>query len=139
MSARAKFQSGFSLIEIVLIIMIVGFILLLVVNLPNAISLVSRSQFTSIANRVGSKKIEELRSKGYDAIVNEPQTEQTCTDCDVSKLPGGSATYQVKNCSAPLCTQSEKIKEIIIKINWLEKGQTKTVTLQTMIGQGGLR
>lgn len=132
---KSRSQSGFSLVELLLIIATIGFLGLLVANLPSAMSSITKSRHASVAREIASKQIENLRKQSYENLLNSTNT---FTDSNLSNLPGGSANYQIADCPEAVCTLDENAKEIKVTVAWVESGENKSVELTTMISEGGL-
>lgn len=131
-----KKQQGFSLIEMVFVVMIAGFIILLISNLPNSISLIGQGKFASTAKDIASQEIEDARSLGYDNLADGTVP---VTDYRLSSLPGGQATRQVDDCPASICKNSELMKQVTATVTWQESGKAKSVQITTLISKGGLK
>lgn len=129
-------SKGFTLIEVILVLGIVGLMVLLITNLPSSINLNSNSNYQSLAKQIASKQLEDLRLQTYENLANGTQPVQ---DTRLSKLPQGSGTIVVDDCSAEICTQGEQLKTATVTINWFEKTSTTSATFTTMIGLGGLK
>lgn len=129
-------QNGFSLIEITLVILMVGFAVLLVSNLPNSLRLVGDSRFTSTARDVASQKIEDTRSLGYDNIADGVTQ---INDTRLSSLPLGAGTLTIADCPATICKNGEQVKEVTAQVDWQENGNNKSLSLTTIVAEGGLR
>lgn len=128
-------QQGNSLIESLLVIVMVGIIVILMSNLPNAINLMNKSKHISLAREIATKQIEDKRSISFTNLVNE---NSSISDSRLPFLPNGSGSVVVQDCNAQICTNSEDIKQVIVTINWIEFNKSQSVSLNTFIGQGGL-
>jgi prepilin-type N-terminal cleavage/methylation domain-containing protein len=128
-------QKGFSLVEIIVVIFIIGVAGLLIGNLPSSISSTNRSQHESLAKDIANKQIETLRRTGYTNLSNGTTT---ISDTDLSKLPSYTAEYIISDCGAPYCTNGEDAKVITVTITWNEIGDTKQVQLATIVSSGGI-
>ncbi len=128
-------QQGNSLIESLLIIAMVGIIVVLIGNLPNAINLMSSSKHLSIVRGIAAKQIEDKRAISYANLVND---NSAITDSRILLLPSGSGNVVVQDCSAQICTNSESLKQVIVTINWKDNNKSQTISVNTFIGQGGL-
>lgn len=133
--------TGTSAVEMILVIVIAGFLILLMVNLPYSLGLVGNSSRKSTANEIISKKIEDLRLLGYDNICNPSPDACTdsITDSRLSLLPGGAGEAVIEECPLSVCTNGEAIKKVKITVNWIESGKTMSVEANTLITQGGLK
>lgn len=130
-------QKGVSLMELVLVIAAVGFLVLLIANLPSSISSINKSRHMSLARDITSKEIDSLRKQTYNGltITTEPVT---FSDSSLMDLPTPTATYEISDCPADICPNAEKIKKIKVKVTWKEQGDNKVVELTTLIAEGGL-
>lgn len=128
-------QSGVSLIESLLVVVVVAAIVLLMVNLPNAMTLVSKSRHLSLTREIVAKQIEDKRATSYINLVNDTTA---INDSRIALLPNGSGQVVVENCDPQICTNSENIKQITVTINWKENNKPQTVSFKTLIGEGGL-
>lgn len=131
-----KTQQGFSLVEIMLVLFIVGAIILLIANLPRSFELVGFSQHESVAKQVASKEIENVRSTTYTNLANGTSA---ITDPRIASLPGGSGEVTVSDCPVEMCTNSEAVKKVEVIIRWNENGKPRTTTVTTLVAQGGLQ
>ena len=134
-------QQGFSVIEIILVVLIAGFIILLIGNLPSAIKLIGISNHESIAKEIASQEIEKLRSIPYLNISNGTTT---VSDSRVNTLPNGSGTVTVEDCPVSICSYNTSPNPIITRqalvvITWSESGKDRNVKITTLISDGGLK
>jgi Tfp pilus assembly protein PilV len=132
---RLQSEKGASLVEIIIVILIVGFILLVVSNIPSSIFLIGSSKYQSTAKQVASSKMEDLRVQGYDNLANGVVV---ISDPRLNTLPGGTGTIDVSDCPSTLCSNGEEIKKVRVKIDWQESGKPKTIEINTLISKGGL-
>lgn len=128
-------ERGISLVESLLIIFAVSFIVLLLANLPNSMSLITKSKHLSLVREIATKQIEDKRSINYANLVDDTTP---IDDPRISSLPQGSGTVVVEACDANICTNGELVKQIRVTINWTENGKAQKVSLKTFIGKGGL-
>ena len=131
-----KTQQGFSLIEVVLVVMIVGLTLVLFSNLPNSLNLIGISDHTSLAKDIATKQIEFERLRGFSVLVDGTSS---ISDPRIANLPTGSATSVVEPCPSDIYKKNESIKKVTVTVSWQDKGQPKSVSLVTLISQGGLQ
>lgn len=129
-------QKGFSLIEVMLVVVLVGFMVLIMANLPSALGLIGGSKHESLARDIASKKIEEVRNQGYDNLANGQSAIQ---DSRLIELIGGSAQSLIEDCPLTVCSNNEQIKKVTVTVSWLEQGQPKSVTIATFVAKGGLQ
>ena len=132
----AQRQIGFSLIELVIAISIIGVIAVVIGNLPNAINLVTSSQSESKVREVAAKRIEDIRLAGYDSLANGTTA---ISDPRLNHLNNVSASTVITDCPAEVCTNDELIKQVRLTVSWNEGGEPKTYQLVTLVAKEGLR
>lgn len=127
---------GVSLVEVLLVVAAVGFLTLLLANLPNSIKLVGFSDHQSLAREVAAKSVEDIRSIPYANLANGTFS---ISDSRLSSLPTGSGSKVIADCAAPICTQGESAKQVTVTISWKEGGKTRNIILKTIVAEGGLK
>lgn len=130
-----KEEKGFSLIESLLVVVIIGSVVLLIANIPNALMLIAKSRHVSLAREIAVKQIEDKRTINYVNLVND---NSPITDTRLNLLPEGSGTVEVGDCDPSICTNGEDIKQVTVTVSWRDNNKTQTITLKTMIGEGGI-
>lgn len=128
-------QRGVSLIETILVVLALGFIVILMANLPNALGLIQKSKHVGIAREIAAKAIEDKRATSYINLVNGATS---ISDSRLNILPSGSGQIDISDCDPTICTNSEPIKKIKVTVTWKDLSKTQTIVLETFIGQGGL-
>lgn len=128
-------ENGVSLIESLLVVAVIGSIVFLVASLPNSLMLIGKSQHVSLAREIAAKQIEDKRTINYSNLVND---ESAISDPRLSSLSDGSGTVKVSDCDPDICTNGEHIKQVLVTVNWKDNNKVQTVTLNTMIGEGGV-
>lgn len=128
-------QRGVSLIESLLVVVVISSIVFLIANIPNALMLMSKSKHLSLAREIAVKQIEDKRTIQYTNLIND---NSPIVDNRLSLLPQGGGTVVVANCPADICTNSEHVKQLTITVNWLDNNKIQTITINTMIGEGGI-
>jgi type II secretory pathway pseudopilin PulG len=128
-------EKGFSFIEIILTVVLVGFLVYLLSSIPSSIKLIGNSQHNSVAKEIIHKKIENLRLQGYDNLSNGV-TE--LSDPRIASLPSGSATVDIRDCPATICTNNELIKQATVTVAWKDANSTNSAQVQTLIAKYGL-
>ena len=135
---KNAFEKGFSFVEILLVIMVLGLIVTLIANLPNSITLIGSSKRYSLAKDIATKELENIRLKGYDNLGSIGTS--TFSDSRLSSLASGSATLTIADCPVSICKNDETdIKQVTVTLTWREKNQTRTINLATLIAEGGLK
>lgn len=126
---------GFSLVETILVIAIGGILIILLANLPNALTLITKSKNTSIAKEIAARQIEDKRNISYSNLVNDTGN---ITDPRLSLLPQGEGTIVVEDCDLAVCTNGESIKQVTVSITWKDNQKPQEVQIKTLVGEGGL-
>lgn len=132
---KIEMEKGISLVETVLVVAVIGFIVIIMANLPNALGLITKSSHVSLAKEIASKKIEDERSINYLNLTNGTSA---ILDSRLSILPQGEGTVAIEDCSPAICTNSEAIKDIKVTVSWKDNNKDQSINLETFIGQGGL-
>lgn len=127
---------GFSLVEIIIGIFIVGLIVLVIGNFPNAINLVTSSQADTKIREAAAKKMEDIRLAGYDNLANGTTP---INDNRLNELGNVSAFTVISDCPVSICSGSELVRQVKITISWSENGEPKTYQLITLVGKDGLK
>lgn len=128
-------NKGFSLIELLLVTASVGFLVLLLGNLPNSISLIGQSRKESLAREIAVKKIEDWRTIQY---INLANGQSSINDQRMRLLPEGNGVSFIEDCDPLVCTQGERAKQVTVTVRWQELGKAKEVKIKTLIAEGGL-
>ncbi len=127
-------EKGVSLIESLLVVVVIGSLVFLIANIPNALMLIGKSRYVSLAREIAVKQIEDKRTINYVNLVND---NSPILDTRLSLLPEGSGTVEVEDCPPSICTNGEHIKQVTVKVNW-QGNKPQTIILKTMIGEGGI-
>lgn len=128
-SKIVKTQSGFSIIEIVVTLFIIGLTLILLQMSANSVVLNKQARYKEIATRIADQKMQSIRTTAFASIPSSG----SFNDPLMSSIPGGSGSITVTNTSATL-------KNVTVTVNWLNSrsNATTSVSLQTYITEGGL-
>lgn len=128
-------ENGISLIEIILVIAVVIALALLLGTLPSSISSINKSRHTSIAREIATREIEYLKKQPYENLL---EGVNPFTDSSLNSLSKNNASYEIKPCSALICTYNEDMKEVKVSVAWDEAGEPVKVELTTLIYAGGV-
>lgn len=128
-------EKGVSLIESLLVVVVIGIVVILLANIPNAMMLASKSKHMSLAKEIATKQIEDKRSISYANLANDTSP---ISDSRLSLLPEGSGTVTVEDCDLSVCSSEEHIKQITVEVLWQDGSKAQKITLKTMIGEGGI-
>lgn len=130
-----KPESGVSLLESLLVVVVVGMTVVLMANIPNALGLITKSRNLSLAREIVAKQLEDKRAISFANLVTDTTP---ISDTRISLLPEGAGTVTVADCDPLICTNGEHLKKISIILSWKDNNKTQTINLDTFIGEGGL-
>lgn len=128
-------NKGFSLIEVLVALFILGAIGLVIANIPQVLTLVKASQSESKVREVVAKKIEDIRLAGYANLANGTVE---INDSKLASLNNLEGVVLTEDCPAELCPNGELVKKITITITWDENSQPKGYSITTLVAKGGL-
>lgn len=129
-------NKGFSLVETLLVIVLIGSIVVLLANIPNSMNLINKSRHLSLAREIASKQLEDKRAVSF---ANLADGTESILDSRLSLLPQGSGTILVEDCDQEtICTNLEEIKKVTVVVNWEDNQKLQTIALSTFIAEGGL-
>ena len=128
-------QEGVTLIEVLLVVMAVGFLTLLISSIPASVSSINVNRHISTAKDIASKEIDYLRKQTYANLSNGSNS---FADPALNDLPQSSASYNIEDCSPPICGAGERVKNVTVEVKWTEGGKNQSVNIATMIGEGGI-
>ncbi len=135
-SLRSKdLERGVSLIESLMVVVAMGAIVLLMVNLPNVVNLMNKSNHLSTAREIALKQLEDERTTTYGNLATGTVN---IADSRISLLPQGSGTVTVSDCDLSICTNSEHIKKVTVIVLWKDNNKQQNFKIDTFIGEGGL-
>ncbi len=130
-----KNERGVSLIESLLVVVVIGSIVFLIANIPNALMLVNKSKHLSLAREIAVKQIEDKRTLNYSNLAND---NSPISDTRLSLLPQGAGTVEVADCDPAVCTQGEHLKQVSVTVNWQDNSKQQTLAVKTLVGEGGI-
>lgn len=129
-------QSGYSLVELVLVAFVAGLIILVLVNIVPAMNFVQGSNNENTARQIVAKRLEDLRAQGYDNLADGTTS---FTDPRLVSLPQSAASTNIIDCPSNICTQSENVKQVTIQVTWSENNKNKQFAINTLIAKGGIK
>lgn len=126
---KSNQQSGFSILEVLISLLIIGAGLVIYTASTNSVILNKNTRHSEIALRIAATKIDSLRTTPFASLPGSG----SFTDPSLASLPNGQANLTVSDFNA-------KTKEITVVVSWLEPGSnpSHSVSLNTLITQGGL-
>lgn len=120
---------GFSLIEVVVSIFVIGVSVVLSANLLHAVPLSRQAKNQDIALKVAVNKLEEIRAAGYE---NLPAS-GPFSDPLLTALVSGAGIVEIS-------TYNARTEEVEVTVEWNQAGATSTITLSTLVTEvGGLK
>ena len=119
---------GFTLIEAVVALFLLGIILLIFLGTLRTMPLVKYVENQDVALKIATSKLEELRAGGYAAL----PVSGSFSDSTLSQLPSGSGAVSVTAFNAAT-------KQVIVTVTWREQGRAtdSTITLTSLITETG--
>jgi len=129
-------ENGFSLVEVIIGLFLIGMIIVVISYLPNTINLVTNSQNETKVREVVAKKLEDVRIGGYSSLENGTTP---ITDAKLNGLSGFQASQVITDCPLEICVSGELVKKVTMTVSWSENGSPKTFQIVTLISSGGLR
>lgn len=117
---------GFSLIEIIVAVGIIGLIIIATTSMLQRVSVNEREiSNQSLALRIARNEVELLRAAGYAAL----PASGSFTDSLLSSLPSGSGSIAVTVVNA-------KTKQLVVTVSWVGEGAiTRSTSLTTLIAE----
>lgn len=131
-------SKGVSIIEILVVITLVGFLVMLISTLPNSIGLIGNSRYLSTAREIAVKTLEDKRALSYINLANTSVAGEDITDSRLKLLPAGSGKVTIKDCDPLICTKGENTKSVTVKLSWKSSNKDQSLTMNTLISEGGL-
>lgn len=128
MKSKTKINYGFSLLEVIVTLFIIGLVLVLYQAALGKVRLIQYAKNQEIALRVANNKIEELRSGGYSALPSSG----SFSDSQLNSLSNSSASMTITDYNADT-------KQILVTIQWLDPAGSslKNISLTTLITKTG--
>jgi len=128
MKKRLNSKSGFTLLEVIVTLFIVGLVLVLYQATLGKVKLIRYAKDQEIALRVANNKIEELRAAGYAAL----PASGSFTDSQLNTLTNCTANMAITD-------YNTTTKMVIITIQWREPVNTslRNISLTTLITKTG--
>lgn len=124
-------ESGFTLVELLVTISIMGLLIVGLVNLYIAIEASQRKSYhLEIATRAGEKQIESLRNSQYASL--EPGVNIDFTDSLPDDLP------EPRSGIVEVSEPEDGIRRVDVTITYKDGGKSKTIKQSSLIGVIGV-
>ena len=142
-----KKQAGFTLLEICIAIMILGYAMIIVARLFGSVTMSAKaSEFETLASNFARAKMEDLINRDYDSLPEGAWTPDVWT-VDVSQALAQKGilrfTRQVKisymkNVGGVLTISAtdEGLKQVDIKVAWNERGKVREIIYTSLVASG---
>lgn len=123
-------QKGFSLIEVVISLFILGVIILVYAASANTVTINQRAKNKQLAVRIAASEIETLRATPYASF----PTSYNLSNTMLANLPGGASG------TVDITDYNEMTKQAVVTVTWTDAGkfETSNYSLTTLVTQGGL-
>lgn len=126
-----KNQDGFSLVELIVAIVVIGLLVVGVTSLYITIESTQRkTRLLETATRAGEKKIEELRNNHYNTL--EANSVMTFTNELPNTLP------EPRSATVTVTEPTAGIKRVDVSITYRDGRSNKEVALSSLIGVIGI-
>ena len=127
-------KRGFTLIEIVLSLFLILAIVVILFATSGTFIPSRTTSLQGIATKIATREIENLRKTNFAALPSCPSPGGCpIADTDLARLPSGEATRAIDDYQG-----SGQIKQVTVKITWIDKGAPKEIILETLISENGL-
>ncbi len=130
MAVAKKSQSGFTIIELLIAIAVVGILVPTLVSMTNTLNrLNDRARDLSIINALAENKVEGLRSMGFTSLSNG-------TTSFTNELP--TTIGSPRSASYVITSPNSSMRQIDLTVTYNDHGTTQTLTYRTYVGEVGV-
>lgn len=119
-------QRGYSIIELVIGLLIIGLSLSIYQVSLNTAQLNKQARYQDLALRIASSKMEELRAMPYASLPAGGSFSHSL----MSGLPSGQGTLTITNFNT-------RTKQVTVAVTWQSSTSTRNVTLDSLITEIG--
>jgi Tfp pilus assembly protein PilV len=129
MKPKTKRQAGFSVIEVLITLFMVGVTLMLFQATANSIVLNKYGRYREVALRIADQKIQTVRTTSFASI----PASGSFSDPQLSLIPSGAANLTVTDIN-------DDLKDVQVIVTWRSpnNNSTQQIQLQTYVSRGGL-
>ncbi|MGE5540800.1 MAG: type IV pilus modification PilV family protein [Bacillota bacterium] len=117
---------GFSLVEVVISLFIIGVTIMLASEMLTLMSLSRHAKDQALALSIARNEISTLRAAGYDTL----PASGSFSDTQLSSLPNGTGALSVVD-------YNDQTKQISATVSWLESNATSSVSMTTLVTKTG--
>ena len=125
MSTNKK-NRGFSLVEVIVTIFVIGTMLVVSQAIRLGAPLAQSVRDQDIALKVAQNEVEELRALGYESL----PPSGSFSDSLLASLSSGSGNVTVSDFNTGT-------KKVIVTVSWSERGAEESIVLSTLITKIG--
>lgn len=126
--SRIMYQSGLSLIEVVISMFVLVTLLAFYTAALSTVSQSRKQRYEDLAYHVANKQMESLRATPYASL----PPAGSISDAMLSQIPSGTGSFTIND-----YVGYNGIKEIVVIVAWTD-GVAKSVVLKTLAGSGGI-
>lgn len=147
MKKRHKNQQGFSLLEVILGIVILGYAMIIMAKLFGSVTISAKaSEYETLASNFARAKMEDLKNRSYDTLVDGVWTSDAWSvDTQQSLTETGTLTFNrqvrvtyMKTVAGVLTTSDtdQGLKKISVKVVWPERGKNREIEYTSLVARG---
>lgn len=130
MSKRRKKDEGFSLIEVLIAMTVLGIMSMTLIGvLVHGFNLLSRTKQITLATQICQEQVELIRNKTFDSIVS---LGTTYTNDKLVSLLNGQGTQAIES------SVGADIRKLTVSVSWSFRGQTLRKDVVTLITRSGI-
>ncbi len=124
-------QRGFTLLEIVLSIVLLGIVFSFYNQLAQTTHFTNRGRFNDIGLSIAVEHLELYRGENFGLL---PDGVVDMVDPDLDLLPQGSGAIEFSDYGSA----DSGIKQAVVTVQWIDRGTPRAVTLTTLFTNGGV-
>jgi prepilin-type N-terminal cleavage/methylation domain-containing protein len=130
MKKRRKMDQGFSLIEVIIAMTVLGIMSMTMIGvLVHGFNLLSRTKQTALATQICQEQVELIRNKPFNSIVS---LGTTYTNDKLASLLNGQGTQAIES------SVGVDIRKLTVSVSWSFRGQTWRKDVVTLITRSGI-
>ncbi len=144
---KSKRQAGFTLLEICVAIMVLGYAMLIVARLFASVTMSSKtSEFGTLANNYARAKMEDIINREYDTLpvgswTPDPwglEVSQTLAQNGILIFTRQVTITYMQKVSGVLSPSASDLglKRVEVKVSWNERGRVQEIILTSLVAKG---
>lgn len=130
-TAHSSSSRGFTLVEVVLSMMLLFVVFAAVTAMNQTIRFTNRGRFDDIGRSIAIEHLELYRAMSFNAL---PDGTVVINDPSLTLLPEGTAEAVF----ADYGSADSGLVEVEVRVNWIDKGVPRDVSLTTLLTNGGV-